>query len=222
MVAAPFASAAPINLTFELFAYGTQINNYYNGGKDSLGRNGYENFGLSFSGGSIKYTPSGGYLSGPVNLTINPDIVRALLGSDRYYITFNAAKYSVDYGVVTATYESGFSEPSQYVNGNGNPYCPSQPDACDYPVYHGTMGGYYIPGGTQNGYNDMVTSIGFNTDRLDNIQIRAYDGQGIVVPGRITDTYENGRDVPEPATLALFGAGAAALLARRRRNKKAL
>jgi len=219
ITSSPLVSATTISLNFEEFAYGTLVNDYYNGGKDSYNRTGGNDYGIKFTGGRVQYTPSGAYLSGPTYITINPEKIRSILGSDSYYISFNAAVYSVDYGNVFAKFESGLSEPNTYVNGNGNPMCPSRPEFCDYPVYHGQMGGYYVSTGID--IKDVALQIGFATDRLDNIQIHSYNGfENMIRPGSITRDYNTGRDIPEPASLALLCIGAAAFTVRRNKRKE--
>lgn len=220
LTAHPFASATSIDLSFDLFAYGTDIHDYYNGGRDSLNRVGGNNYGIGFSQDSVRYTPLGGYLAGPVRMTLDPNKIRSILGTDQYYVSFSAARDDIDGGIAIVRYESGPSD-SIWISGNGNPYCSTYPGApswygpasgaCDMRDF-GYMGGYFTYTGT-----GAVTSIEFNTSRLDNIQIHSISGaEGPVRP----PAYYAGVNIPEPGSLALIGVGAAALLVRRRNKKR--
>jgi hypothetical protein len=213
--AAPFASATTISIDFSGIGYGVQVNNYYNGGTDSNGRYG-PNYGVSF-GGTIRNTPSGAYLSGQswsssgsTSMGINRDIIRELLGTDQYYIAFNAGRYDIDGGIAYVRYADGDLD-TRWIGGNGNPYCGVLPGACENP-YYGSMGGYSI--GPVNGAS--VTSIQFNADRIDNILI----SNSPVAVSHIVGTYERDRDIPEPASLALLSIGAIALCMRYRKKMK--
>lgn len=216
LVGMPIASmAATITVDFEGFAYGTSINDYYNHGKDSLNRGSGSYYGLTFKGGTIKNTPSGSYLAGATSLTIDPAAVRALLNTDSYYITFNAGVYyQQDYRTAYVTYENGFVEPAAYITGNSTPDCKEIYGCVN--LHKGTMGGYRVTTGYPN---VSAANILFPTDRLDNIQIHSWDGfSPIVQAPYIQGTDELSRDIPEPASLALLGIGAAGLLARRYRD----
>lgn len=206
------ATATSIVIDFEGFAYGTSVGNYYNHGKDSLNRVGSDYYGISFGGGTIKATPRGNYLTG-TTLTIDPAAVRAILGTEKYYITFNAGVYyQQDYRTVYVTFEDGFYEPNAYIPGNDSPDC--RQGGCG--IYYGTMGAYRIG---NFGGDAMPIRISIPADRLDNVQIHSWNGSGSMVSAQpIFGTYELDRDIPEPASLALFGIGAAGILTRRYRN----
>jgi len=207
------ANAGSINLTFESFISYSQVGDYYNGGRDSHNRKGGNDYGLSFTSEYIQHTPRGAFLAGPVELTIDPAKLRAALGSDKYYISFNAARYDVDGGGVDVVFEDGFYEPYTWVSGNGNPNCPWNPMFCGVP-HLGTMDGYYV----YSAYGEaMATKIRFNTNRLDNLQFHAYTESGFIVPDRIVASDEFDRVIPEPASMALLGIGVLGLLIRRRR-----
>lgn len=220
MAAAPFASATTISLTFDYFAYGTDIHNYYNGGRDSLNRLGGENYGISFSNDSVRYTDRGGYLSGSVLMTLDANKIRAILGSDNYYISFSGAIDYSDWGLASVGYEDG-SYDSVPLHTNWNPYChtypggpaPTGPEvgACDMRDF-GYLGGHYT-------YPGAVTRISFYTSRLDNIQIHSYTGSETLVRPA---SYYQGANIPEPGSLALLGAGAISFVLRGRRKKKVL
>jgi hypothetical protein len=207
LIAAPIASASTILIDFTGFGYGVGVDNYYNGGTDSLGRSGGPNYGISFSG-IIRNTPRGAYLAGPQSMRINPEVLGAYLGSDQYYISFNAGRYDIDGGFAFISFENGNVD-GQWIAGNGNPYCGKLPGACDNP-YRGLMGGYAAgPWG-----NSQINGISFNADRVDNVVISTS-------PVRVSGfggSYEMDRDIPEPASIALVGIGAAALAVRRRKK----
>lgn len=205
------ASASVININFEGFAYGTNINDYYNHGTDSLNRGSGEYYGITFSGGDIKATPRGNYLAGATTVTIDPAVVRSILGTNDYFIKFNGGVYyQRDERSVFVTYENGRSEPSAYIPGNDSPDCPV--GGCG--IYYGTMGSYSL--GIYEAGVDIVRIV-FPTDRLDNFQIRSMGDTSPPLPS-IRGSYELDRDIPEPASAALFGIGVAGLLAGRRRN----
>jgi hypothetical protein len=212
------SNAATINVDFEEFAYGVSIGDYYNHGKDSLNRSSGSYYGLTFNGGKIKASPLGNYLAGATTLMIDPNAVRAFLGSVSYYITFNAGiYYQQDYRSVDATYEDGFFEPVAYVPGNATPDCVERL-GCVNPHY-GTMGGYSVATASSPA---TVVRIVFPTDRLDNLQIHSWDGTSpIATVEPIQGSHELTRDIPEPTSLALLGIGAAGLLTRYRSSRKA-
>jgi hypothetical protein len=210
-VAAP-AVANSISISFEEFAHGVSVGDYHNGGKDSLGRAAGIDYGLTFNSGTIRHTTLGAYLSGRVELTIDVAKVTALLGTDNYYISFNAARHDIDGGDTVFVTDSGYQD-AQWIAGNGNPFC-SGIALCNDGFY-GRMYGYRLYAGTGVG---SISGISFTTDRLDNLQIHAYDGSAFIVPGLIPGSVVANRDIPEPASMALLGIGAVALLARRRRR----
>jgi hypothetical protein len=215
LVSAPIAATASvINVDFEEFAYGTSIGDYYNHGKDSLNRASGSYYGVTFNGGTIKSTPRGNYLAGGTTVTIDAAAVRALLGTDDYYITFNGGVYyQQDERSVYVTYENGYREPSAYIPGNDSPDCHG---IAGCARYYGTMGAYRI---TAVDRGADAVRIQFPTDRLDNFQIHSMNDTTLGAQS-IQGTYDLDRDVPEPASLALFSIGAAGLLARRYRSSR--
>jgi hypothetical protein len=136
------------------------------------------------------------------------------LRTNDYFIQFNGGVYyQIDERSVNVAYENGIFESAAYIPGNDSPDCDGG-HGCG--IYYGSMGAYtlspYTPG------VDIIKII-FPTDRLDNFQIRS---RGDTSPplSPIRGTFELDRDIPEPASLALFGIGAAGLLAGRRRNSR--
>jgi hypothetical protein len=214
LVAAPFASAASINLTFEEFAYGSSVGDCFNGGTDSLNRFCGNNYGISFRNDKVKYTPSGAYLSGGVQMGIDVDAVRSVLGSEKFYITFTASHYGLDATPLWVTFEDGFSEPQTYIAGTSNPYCTRFAENCT--PYYGSSGTYRVV--SYNG-EALPTNIQFITDRLDNIQFHSYTGS--LPPFQSTFRFGSAAldaDIPEPSSIALLALGTV-LLVRRRRQK---
>jgi hypothetical protein len=215
---APFASATTISFDFSGFGLGVAVNDYYNGGSDSLGRTGGPNYGVTFSG-TIGNTPRGAYLApnlgaSAVVMTIDPDRMRALLGADQYYVGFNAANFSVDGGPANLYYENSKIPDNQWITGNGNPYCPRYPAYCNLPSYW-TMGAYLVGPWSPT---SQIIGIGFHANRIDNVIISTTP----IRPSFISGNYEMDRDIPEPASIALIGIGVAGLLVRRRKKNGVL
>jgi hypothetical protein len=208
------ASATTITINLDGFAHGTEIRDYFNGGRDSLNRVGGDNYGLSFNGGSIKHTPLGAYYTG-TTLNINGSLLSSILGTEQYYVSFSAGRYDVDGGFMSVRYDDD-SMDMFWISGNGNPYCGIMPGACDFP-HHGTMSGYVAyPYGTRE-ITSKISSISFAVNRLDNIQIHSYTpGTALYRPPHFMGSYETARDIPEPASVLLLGVGALAMLTRRR------
>jgi hypothetical protein len=224
LAATPFASAASIKINFEEFAYGVSVGDYYNGGQDSLGRASGAYYGVTFDGGTIKNMPIGAYLSGSpfdlITIRLNPDVIRTILGTDRYYMSFNIAAFGDVAGVLVPVYFENGSESQIMVSSNANPMCPEIPQACNDGLY-GSMWGAAIGA---NGYDGLIR-VTLPAYRLDNVELHAYPsdypGYFAAIPPTIRGTYDTTRDIPEPASIALVGIGAAALLARRRARKGA-
>lgn len=153
-----------------------------------------------------------------MTIRLNPDVIRTILGTDRYYISFNIAAFGDVAGVLVPTdFENG-SHGQILLPSNGNPMCPEIPHACNDALY-GTLRGYSIgPDGSDN-----LTSLTLPAYRLDNVELHAFSGESDYppIPPHIYGTYDTTRDIPEPASMALVGIGAAAWPARRRARKGA-
>jgi len=104
--------------------------------------------------------------------------------------------------------------------GSGNPVCNNRVENSNcHPTYINFMAGYTTP--TWN--MSAVTDIYFQVNRLDNIVIHSFSaGDSTIRPPSIDATYALDREIPEPASAALLGIGALALLARRRRKPTAV
>lgn len=206
--AAPLAQALP-TITFNGVAYGANVADFYNGGTDSAGYSG-TNYGIHFNA-VVGNTIAGAYVNGHATMSFAAN----LFGDNvPFYIQFNASRYDVD-GGNSFIYSGNNIIDTQWVGGNGNPYCNTQAqcNAMGYGyVYHSTMGGYYF-------YSDgTATSVTFNTDRLDNVRfVLASEVGSNPRPPSLVGSAELDREVPEPAPLALLGIGAVLLTLTRRK-----
>ena len=206
--ATPLAHALPV-MTFDGVAYGANVADFYNGGTDSAGYSG-ANYGVHFNA-VVGNTVAGAYVKGAATMTFAAN----LFGDNvPFYIQFNASRYDVD--GANSFIRGGTSGGSVWVGGNGNPRCNTEA-ACialgtGY-VYHSTMGGYYF-------YSDgTATSVTFNTDRLDNVRfVLASEINGNPRPPSLIGSAVLDREIPEPATFALLGIGAALLMLTRRKK----
>lgn len=184
------SASANVLIDFEGIGVGASVNDYYNGGTDSLGNSGV-NYGVRFSGGEIRYNQFGAYVYGPVTATFST----ALPSSG---VSFMADGLFLD-SMSTVCYSRGTCEPFLLESMSYQPPIGGQPA--------GTVPGWY-PGKVWAGsfpYADII-SISFNTIALDNLR---FDGSAI---GGVN------AEVPEPGSIALLGLGVFGLLAARRRR----
>jgi len=210
MAAAGAANAAPVVLTFEGVGNTASINNFYNGGTDSLGNSG-PNLGVSFSGATLGLIDadnggSGNFANEPSPNTImffldaNSAVLDYAAGFDTgfsfFYTSSTAADVNVWSGLGATGSLLGTIHLAAQASGNN---CVGDPTGgfCNFSAigvaFAGTAHSIDF-GGTANqtGYDNIT----FGSDR------------------------PVGGDVPEPAAWALMitGFGLAGASLRRRRN----
>lgn len=204
------AQAIPV-ITFQGVANTANIADFYNGGTDSLGSSLGYNYGVHFNG-KAALNVAGAYAKGPITMTVGAN----LFGENvSYLIKFNAAvNFALD-GQITTLSTTRWSD-SAYVASTRNPFCSTESQCL-------ATGFRYINPSRMDGYvlesNGSATTVTFNTDRLDNIEFVALPGNSDRPP-IIAGSSELNRDIPEPASLALFGLGAFGLVAARRRSNQ--
>jgi hypothetical protein len=182
-------ASASVLIDFEGVGNGATVNDFYNGGTDSLGNSG-TNYGVHFSGGLVRYNQFGAYVYGPVTATFST----TLSGSG---VSFMGDGLFLD-TMSTVCYSSGSCEPFLFESMSYQPPTNGQPS--------GTVPGWY-PGKVWPGnlpYADIV-SITFNTLALDDIRFN-----GTAPATEAT--------VPEPTSIALLSLGVLGLFGARRRQ----
>lgn len=182
-------ASAAVLIDFEGIAAGASVNDYYNGGTDSLGNTG-TNYGVRFSGGEIRYNQLGAYLFGRTTVTFSTE----LSGSG---VSFMGDGWFLD-SMSTVCFSSGSCEPFLFESMSYQPPIGGQPA--------GTVPGWY-PGKVWPGnlpYADIV-SITFNTAALDDLR---FNGVAPVANA----------EVPEPGSIALLGLGVFGLVTAHRRK----
>lgn len=187
------SASANVLLDFNNVGSGASVNDFYNGGTDSLGNAGV-NYGIHFSGGTV----TNGRISGPFTITFdaNADLLRldlqaARTGEGGYMV------YSTRYGT-----DFNFRDPTINPNCNSQAACdarhmvyiPNDQLFSDRLLFEPGMGVYKI---TLDNYltdNLLFTSATWNGPASDPVTAA----------------------VPEPTTLALLGLGALGLIRRRK------
>jgi hypothetical protein len=185
-------ATASVVIDFEGVGNGAAVNDYYNGGTDSLGNSG-TNYGVHFSGGTVAYNQFGAYIAGPTFMTFSA----ASAGAG---ISVLARGYSDD--SMSYTYiDNTMFEPVMIVDYD-EPCC--RINRTVFPA--GTLWPFIV-------YTDFrVNGIQFNTRELDNLIFASTVLQTTRRPTDPTGT------VPEPGSIALLGLGALGLLGARQRK----
>lgn len=187
------SASADALINFTGVANGASVNDFYNGGTDSLGNSGV-NYGIRFDGGMVDNGAIRGTFS--ISFATPADITR---------INFMAAQTFADNGTINPIYTVSTGQSiadAGFVDYTLNPFCRT-PQTCQ-PGYNYISPDQLFAQRFFIGYPD-VTRIDFNVSLADNL---SFISASIVDPLQGT--------VPEPGTLALLGLGALGLLRRRK------
>lgn len=200
-------ASASVLLDFTGVGNGAAINDFYNGGTDSMGNSGV-NYGIHFSGGTVNYIDGNPMVRGNALVTFAPR-------TDVTAVYFNASQYAEDGLFQYLYFESGFLD-AGFVDTTVDPACTTQAD-CEsrglfyrsiYDLMPQSIGGrpWDISPLTGLTPTDGLIGIQFRVDYLDDINF-------VSASWGPTDP----ASVPVPAPFALLGAGVAAFMAARRR-----
>lgn len=206
LAASMTASADTVVLTFEGVGNTAAVNEFYNGGTDSLGNTG-TNYGISFSNTSLGIIDSDAP-GGSGNFGNEPSASTILFFLDGSAATMNvAAGFDTGFSFFYSSSETGFVKVYSGLNGTGDLLATLNLSA-NLGSCIGDPNGTYCewdPIGVS--FDGVARSVDFggsaNYIGFDNITL------GAAVPIG---------EVPEPASLALFGLGALAFGARRRKK----
>lgn len=191
------ASAIPL-LDFDGFSDGERVDQYYAGGASSSGRIG-PNYGISFTGGTIRNNAQGGYIEGGFSVSFNGAAIAA--GRDYFRSSILATRWDID-GTHSFQKDSGGSiVDAIWVAGTQHPYCSSKA-ACD------AIGATYYDRETLFGYEfnvfPEVTSISFTTHALDELWLDAAMSPARIRWSNSIKDVDGNAEVPEPYTLMLL------------------
>ena len=206
------AAAAPTVLTFEGIGDSAAVNNFYNGGTDSLGHSG-TNYGIGFSGTSLGLIDQDA--GGTGNFANEPSASTVL-----FFLSGGAATMNVDAGFTTgfsfyyASDSAGFVNVYDGLNGTGNLLSTlnltRNIDGCS-----GDPTGFYCNwtavGVTFDGTARSIDFAGTaNHIGFDNVTF------GSAIAGDTSDPVTG--SVPEPTTTALLGLGLLGVIASRKKK----
>lgn len=204
-------ASAAIVLDFNGVGNGAFVNDFYNGGTDSLGNSG-TNYGIHFNGGQVIYNADGPLISGGFSgfsITFAQNLVATNQNGD-YGVSFLAAGFGTGSdGSHTNFYVNNQIIEALFVGGNGNPYCSTQIE-CATGGYNWVdpqdMGGYFTL------VSGLINRIDFSASYADDITF------GVTSRPERRRAPDDPARIPEPSTLALLGLGAFGLLGARRRK----
>lgn len=206
------SASASVFIDFEGIGAGASVNDYYNGGTDSLGNSGV-NYGIRFNGGTVRYDSLGAHIEGFFSVTFAPNLVPADPGRDTYGLSFLATRWDID-GGNSWVYSGGNRTDAIYVQGVDNPLCTTKEDCL-------SRGLSYIPNSTLFGFFTGIfadtTRIEFNVNAADDLFFGAT--MAPVFRRDVPDVAQG--TVPEPGSLALLGLGALGMFLRRKASMPA-